>query len=160
MFSQWLLQIIALVPGDSPVLIVVVAAGLVFLGGHYLMRARERSSIVVPRRATSAEDSPEARARVALRRSPVPVLVTDADSSVPPVAGYVITRSTDGVVIELEEEGQVDPGTHLRVRPIAASEMIPWVLIVVERRDKQKSCWHLECSYVRTPPYSIRMLFG
>lgn len=162
MFSQLLLQIDATWPTASPVVLTVLIAGLVFFGGHYLMRLRHHHAAPpTPRRDDfTREDAIEERVNAAARQSPMPVLVTDAKNAVEPVPGYVISRSTNGLVIELDEEGQVDAGTFLNVRPTHADELVPWVLVEVRHCRTLKSTWQLDCRYVRTPPYSIRMLFG
>jgi hypothetical protein len=158
MLSQLLRQLDALLPENTPVLLVALAACLGCLAVHYLLRLRERRLSVAA--APQVKNASEDRAAGTLRRSPVPVLVTDAAAVEAPVPGYVVNRSTDGMVVEMEEEGQVDPGTQLKVRPTGADQMVPWVLVEVNRRQKLKSCWQLDCRYVRTPPYSVRMLFG
>jgi len=150
-------------PGASQLAIAVLITGFLFLCGQilwWLCDRRKGLANLRSNRPVLAGDAPEERAAAALRHSPVAVLVTNAAASVPPVAGFVIDRSTEGVIVELEDDGQVDPGTQLKVRPTGADSLVPWVLVEVARRQGQKSCWQLDCRYVRTPPYSVRMLFG
>jgi hypothetical protein len=150
-----------------PAAMVGACAALVFLGGHFLIRRRGRRAVLarLARHGSQSyilqeHNSVEDRFKRAQRRAPVPILVSDAQATVEPVAGYVINRSTEGLWLELEEEGQVDPGTQLSVRPAQADETIPWVAVQVKKCQKAESCWHLECEYVRMPTYSVRMLFG
>lgn len=94
------------------------------------------------------------------RGAPVAVLVADAEATVEPVRGWVVERSLEGFCVELQEEGEVDPGTVLSIRVAGSSPMLPWVRVQVSRRQKVNGSWQLDCRYLRTPPWSIRMLFG
>jgi hypothetical protein len=95
------------------------------------------------------------------RRGPsVAVLISDADAIVEPVRGWVVNRSTDGLRLELTEEGDVDPGTILSVKAVESSRAIPWIQVKVIHQRRIRTGWELECDYLRIPPWSIRMIFG
>jgi hypothetical protein len=156
----------ALTVGPSAIglAIVVACAGLVFLG-RVLVRRRAAVSLM-PADSSSAIEHPvgsgpvESRFTRSQRRAPVPILVSDVEVTVEPVTGWVINRNVEGLTLELEEEGQVDPGTVLSVRPKEGDVSLPWVQVEVTRGKAVKGGWHLACRYVKTPPYNIRMLFG
>ena len=164
MFSQLLLSIDSTLGSiASPLLLTGLCAGLVFFSGQYLMRRRERRRSERPSAtaiAVTEEERIESRLARSVRRAPVAVLVTDVAAEVPPVAGYVVNRSPNGLCLELEEEGEVAPGTALNVRPTLSGDSVPWVLVRVKQVNKNGSCWQLDCEYDRVPPYSVRMLFG
>jgi hypothetical protein len=161
MFSQLLLQIDAAWPVATSVMIILLTAGLVFFGGHFLARRCHRQEEPTSRKSSSIllNQTPTPRPEVP-RQVSIPVRVTDACCTVEPVPGYVTSRTAEGVVVEMLEEGQLVAGTKLNVRPTHADASFPWVLVEVGCCRKQGSCWVLECRYVRTPPYSLRMQFG
>ena len=99
--------------------------------------------------------------RVAPRRrgNPIAVLVSDAEAAVEPVRGWVMDRSAGGLGLELEEEGEVDVGTILSVRP-AEGSYVPWVKVEVRSCRRIKSAWRLGCQYLRPPSADIQMRFG
>jgi hypothetical protein len=91
--------------------------------------------------------------------NPIAILVSDADAEVEPVRGWVLDRSVGGLGLELEEEGQVDVGTLLSVRP-AEGSYVPWVKVEVRTCRKIGSAWRLGCKYLRSPVADIQMRFG
>jgi hypothetical protein len=142
-------------------------AALVFLGGHFLTCRRSRRAALLyraermrPSRFLKQESTMVRRFQRSLRRAPVAVLVSDAAATVAPVRGWVIHRPAEGLVLELEKHGQVDAETVLNVRPAGADEHVPWVPVQVKECQAEARCWHLDCRYVRVPPYSVRVLFG
>jgi len=148
-----------------PVVAIGLGVTLALLSSHGMIRWPWTRRAAAPSRDSREHllnngNDMEQRFAAALRRAPVPVRVTDGEADVEPVNGWVINRSTEGVTLELDEEGEVDPGTLLNIRPAQSGEGIPWVLVQVHGRRIVERCWHLECQYVRMPPYSIRMLFG
>jgi hypothetical protein len=161
MIAHLLSDIAVLGPNASSLVGVAVGAGLFCLGR--LVKRRRGGS--VPSKKEELASAPPVTTRSsrflrALRRPPVAVLVTDAEREVEPVAGWVIDRSTTGLRLELAEEGQIDPGTVLCVRPRTACEAVPWVNVEVTHRQAIKGGWQLACEFARVPPYSIRVLFG
>ncbi len=157
MLSQLLLQIeFSLGVNAFSILLCVVGLSVAFLSGRYLLRRPAApQSAALPRAL-----DPAAQGSTVIRRRVVPVQVTDADGTVEPLPGYVIDRNTEGLTLELEEEGQLEAGTQVKVRPAEADVTVPWVLIEVQKCRKLRSSWRLKCKYVRVPPYTVRMLFG
>jgi len=165
MLSQYLIAADTLQqPWLWPLALCLACAGLVGLSSHFLTRRSRRRPepvLPVPSPARPLEESdPDLRFVAGLRQAPVAVLVSDAAARVEPVWGWVVQRCTAGVRLELEEEGQVDPQTVLSIRPTDAAPEVPWVQVEVRRCRARQDVWHLDCRYVRTPPYSVRMLFG
>src|SRR5262249_59657642 len=56
----------------------------------------------------------------------VDVLLSDANGEVEPVQGLVIDRSLTGLGLEVWEDGEVEPGTVISVRPKRASAATTW----------------------------------
>jgi PilZ domain-containing protein len=100
--------------------------------------------------------------RTAPRRkgNPVDVLLSDAKVEVRPVRGVVLDRSVSGLALELEEEGEVDTGTIISVRPKSALDSTAWVRVIVRRREKTKLGWILGCEFVKPPDGSALIQFG
>src|SRR5262249_1200401 len=93
------------------------------------------------------------------RGNPVAVRVSDGDARVEPVRAWVVDRSAGGLGLELEEEGEVDLGTVLSVRPTDAPD-VPWVKIEVRNRLKHGTTWRLGCRFLRPPAWNVLMRFG
>ena len=51
-------------------------------------------------------------------------------------------------------------GTILSVRPDEAAKGVPWIQIEVKRCTKDDKAWRVGCRFVRTPPWSILLMFG
>lgn len=100
--------------------------------------------------------------RTAPRRkgNPVDVLLSDAKVEVAPVHGVILDRSVTGLALELEEEGEVEPGTIISVRPKSAMDSTAWVRVIVRRREKTKLGWILGCEFVKPPDGSALIQFG
>lgn len=78
-----------------------------------------------------------------------------------PNIGSVLDRSMGGMRIALYHE--VDAGTVLAIRPVHADEMVPWVDIEVrscKASTEMPGQFEVGCQYVKSPPYSIQLLFG
>jgi hypothetical protein len=54
----------------------------------------------------------------------------------------------------------IKPGTVLSVRPTSAEDIVPWVDLEVCVCRPADECFELGCRFVKTPPYSILLLFG
>jgi hypothetical protein len=78
-----------------------------------------------------------------------------------PGIGKVLDRSMGGVRLALFHEAEV--GVVLSIRPVHAENMVPWVDVEVRScKVSQEIPGHFEvgCQYVKSPPYSIQLLFG
>jgi|SRR5208283_1400486 len=98
--------------------------------------------------------------RGALRRggNPVPVLITDANGEAEPLNAWVIDRSTGGLCLSVHEA--IATGTVLSVRTSNAPQTVPWIQVEVKNCRPVGSDWELGCKFVRTPPWSVLLLFG
>jgi len=143
----------------------VLAAGIVFFVGWLIVgqrRARRKMPTVV-RESTEVDPfvqaSPRDR-RSALRRggNPVAILISDAEARAKPSSGWVIDRSTGGLCLSVSEP--VVEGTILSVRTSNAPETIPWVQLEVKNCRAVGGEYELGCQFVRTPPWSVLLLFG
>jgi hypothetical protein len=91
----------------------------------------------------------------------VAVHIAPLDQKDDPSIGSVLDRSMGGVRLALFNE--VEAGTVLAIRPIHADEMVPWVEIEVRSCKLSKEMvgqFEVGCQYVKSPPYSIQLLFG
>jgi hypothetical protein len=142
-----------------------VVAPVVFAAGWALI-IRRRSTLPPKVADPSTNGNPGTRGtgpdrRLVPRRigNPVPVLVSDREALVTPVRGWVVDRSPRGIGLELEEEGAVDVGTILTVRPLDLAPT-PWVLIEVRNRQQMGGIWRLGCLFVKPPAWDVLMKFG
>jgi hypothetical protein len=98
--------------------------------------------------------------RVAHRRpgNLVAVRVTDAERQTPPVDGWVADRSVGGLCLRLD--APVGVGSLVNVRPRNAAPVIPWTPVQVKSCRQERDGWEVGCQFVRTPPWSVLILFG
>jgi hypothetical protein len=98
--------------------------------------------------------------RGALRRggNPVAILISDAEARADPTNGYVVDRSTGGLCLSVSNA--IPEGTVLSVRTTNAPNTVPWVQIEVKNCRPVGSEYELGCRFVRTPPWSVMLLFG
>jgi hypothetical protein len=98
--------------------------------------------------------------RVALRRggNPVAILISDAEAHAEPHPGWVVDRSTGGLCLSVPDA--VAEGTVLSVRTTNAPTTVPWVQIEVKNCRLVGKEYELGCRFVRTPPWSVMLLFG
>jgi hypothetical protein len=146
----------------------LVATGLAFAVGFAVLNRRTGRA---NRAATPGPAQPPANAdpfvqgsnserRSALRRvgNLVAISVTDADGQSSPVDGWVADRSVGGLCLRLD--APVGVGTLLKVRPRDASSVIPWTQVEVKSCRQEGSGWEIGCQFLRTPPWSVLLLFG
>lgn len=98
--------------------------------------------------------------RQAVRRSgnPVEVQVVDPGTKAPLTNGWVLDRSTGGLSLQLFDS--LAPNTVVSVRPTKAPDLMPWVEVEVRSCRPQNGGWEIGCKYLRTPPWSVQLLFG
>jgi hypothetical protein len=102
-----------------------------------------------------------AEKRVAFRRQGNPVEVTvatDNDEKTELTRGWVVDRSSGGLCLSLFQELEV--GTVVNVRPRRADPVPPWVRVEVRKCRHLPDGWEVGCQFVRTPPWSVLLLFG
>lgn len=103
-------------------------------------------------------DTPSERRR-ALRRkgSTVEVDVHPLDQPTSNMIARVLDRSLGGLRLEMGRSLAI--GTVLRARPRNAPKETPSVDLEVRFCTKSGSEFHIGCSYVRVPVWSVQMLF-
>lgn len=146
----------------------LLATALVLVIGSLLFRRRKvayGAPPVVSRRGLSPDNDPfihgsATERRQALRRvgNPVSVLVTNFEQTRPRFTGWVADRSTGGLCLSVPE--RVEPRTVLSVRTSNAPESVPWTQVEVRNCRQVEGGWELGCQFVRTPPWSVLLLFG
>src|SRR5262245_13523250 len=102
-------------------------------------------------------DTQERREAPRTRRQ-VRVQITDADAKDPPVIAWVTDCSLGGLCLSVKE--QTNPGTVLSVRPASAPPGVPWVQVRVKSQRSFEGNWELGCQFVRTPSYSVVLMFS
>ena len=75
-----------------------------------------------------------------------------------PVKGVVLNRSVGGLGILVGDAYPV--GTTMCVRPLAASEMTPWVEVGVRTCRKRGGDWEVGVQFQKLPPYATMVQFG
>lgn len=97
--------------------------------------------------------------RGSLRRSGKSVKVAVADAKLDAVEpAWVADRSTGGLGLYMERT--MEPGIMLYVRPWEGLDSIPWVQVTVRSCQAEEDGWKVGCQFVKTPPWSILLLFG
>jgi hypothetical protein len=147
-----------------PLIIGMVAGMLCLFMGSCIGRARKRT--VAPAPAPAAPDhDPFVHGsltdhRKSLRRSGnfVEILYADPQNRDVTRRALVLDRSIGGLRLAAEEE--MAPDSRLVVLPVHASELVPWVEIDVRTCRRVEDCWELGCQFVKTPQWSILLLFG
>jgi PilZ domain len=75
-----------------------------------------------------------------------------------PALASLMDRSLGGLCLETHEA--VPVGTVIAVRPAHADEIVPWVEVEVCVCRPNDNSFEVGCRFVKTPPYSILLLFG
>ena len=75
-----------------------------------------------------------------------------------PLSGVVVDRSVGGLCLHVSDE--IAPGTTLSVIPLNAPAIAPWVDIEVKTCRKIRDTYELGCQFVKTPNWSILLMFG
>ncbi|MCI0684824.1 MAG: hypothetical protein L0Y71_22230 [Gemmataceae bacterium] len=88
----------------------------------------------------------------------VQVLYARPDNKESPRRALVLDRSMGGLRLATDEE--VAAGTRLVVLPVNAPELTPWTEIEVRDSSLVEDCWELRCQFLKTPQWSILLLFG
>jgi hypothetical protein len=143
-------------------------AGLLFCGLMlYLGRSWLRAHHLGPPRPKDMPPQPDpfvygsaTEKRTSLRRSgkAIKVLISDAEAVATPVEGWVMDRSMGGLGLTVRKE--IKEETILSVRSVDAPSNTPWVQVEVKRSIPKDGGWELGCQYVRTPSWSVLLLFG
>ncbi len=159
MFDRWIAELQSTV---SPWWLIpvagVAAAALILLFGSVLSRRGRPPQAAAAPDPYAVPKTPDRRVSHRREGSAVTVDITDEQRQGAPVRGWVVDRSVGGLCIEVTEPYEV--GAVLNIRPSTASAVIPWTAVEVRSCRQDGDRWQLGCQYVRTPPYSILLLFG
>jgi hypothetical protein len=90
--------------------------------------------------------------------NPKDVLYAMPENKDQPKHGLVIDRSTGGLCLYTFEEFQ--QGTRFIVLPAHAPEMTPWVELEVRHCKHTGDGYEIGCQFVKTPPWSVLLMFG
>src|SRR5205807_67771 len=72
--------------------------------------------------------------------------------------GWVLDRSVGGLCLDLS--AAFPEGTRLSLFPTQAPGMTPWTEVEVRSCRQKKDGYEVGCQFVKTPPWSILLLFG
>jgi hypothetical protein len=143
-----------------------IVAGLGVVGAlHYLIR--ERPPLVPPSKGPKKQDVLDpfeqglaTEQRKSLRRdgNPVEVLIVNPANDATPAKGFVLDRCVGG--LGLFAEGPAEVEKPLSVRPTHAPSITPWVEVIVKSCRQSDGGYEIGCQFVRTPPWSILLMFG
>lgn len=103
-------------------------------------------------------DSSERRSTIRREGRPVPVLLSDLRAQAPPLAGFVVDRSTGGLRIAATEHYPI--GAILTIRSTSAPAELPWVQVQVRSCDRVGDHYQMGCSFLEQPPWNVLLLFG
>jgi hypothetical protein len=149
------------------VFIGVTSAGLTLLLGFLLAGRRRRSALPEPGEEVPAPDPfvfgslTEKRTSPRRRGNPVKVLLTDADATWEPKEVWVLDRSMGGLCLRVETGAAPAVGTVLSVRAASAPKGVPWTQVEVKScRQEGNGSWELGCRFLKTPSWSVLLLFG
>jgi hypothetical protein len=88
----------------------------------------------------------------------VAVLISNAQATTDPFPGLVIDRSVGG--LRLAVDRSLPKNVILSVRATNAPENVAWAQVEVKNSVPHGTNWELGCEFVRTPPWSVLLLFG
>jgi hypothetical protein len=151
-YAQW----IAVGAGVVVFLVVLLVNWLI--SGRRKNRAKQVAAVSEERDPFVHGGSSERRSALRRGGNPVAILISDAETRAKPSPGWVIDRSTGGLCLSVSEP--VVEGTILSVRTSNAPETIPWVQLEVKNCRLVGREYELGCQFVRTPPWSVLLLFG
>ncbi len=90
--------------------------------------------------------------------NPTEIYIAHPDAKDRPARAWVIDRSIGGLCIHASTEYL--PSSVLTVLPVNAPEMTPWVDIEVRTCRQVKDVHELGCQFVKTPNWSVLLMFG
>ena len=106
----------------------------------------------------TAGSTTEQRKSFRRQGNPTGVRIALPDQKNQPSEGWVLDRSMGGICIQASQP--YAPGTQLAVLPVNAPTMTPWVDIEVKTCRELKGGFELGCQFVKTPNWSVLLMFG
>jgi hypothetical protein len=143
----------------------IMSAGLVAVVSVLIRRKRNTCPLPPLEKDNTPKPDPfdygsasERRAAVRRGGKPTKVYISYADSPDELFLGWVVDRSMTGLGLLVSQE--VEEESLLMVRTVHAPKESPWVQVTVMRCTPHEENWELGCQFVRTPPYSVLLLFN
>jgi hypothetical protein len=140
------------------------SAGAILFLGRLILRGRGRLGPPMPGTTHFQRDpffygsASEKRSSVRRTGKLIKVLITDAKAQSKPIEGWVIDRSMGGLCVAIPDK--VPETTILSLRTVDAPREVPWVQVEVRRCESRGDRYEIGCQFVRTPSWSILLLFG
>jgi hypothetical protein len=123
---------------------------------------RDSKPLVPPVIFESEEDDDAAMQdrRTSPRRkgNPVPIIITNANSSIDSYQGWVLDRSAGGLRILVDQAAAI--GTVLAVRPAKSHGSFPWIQVRVRNCQPERSSWSIGVQFVQKPAWGELQAFG
>ena len=149
-----------------PLLIGMVAGMFGLFVGSCIGRVRKQTAAPAPAPAPAAAvldpflygSLTEQRKSLRRRGNVIEILWARPENRNLTQRALVLDRSMGG--LRLATEAAIAPATRLFVLPVHASEQTPWIEIDVRTCVKVDDSWELGCQFVKTPQWSILLLFG
>jgi hypothetical protein len=146
-------------------LLMGMAVGLGAVTVSKLVFGRKKESEPAPEPKQRVEFDPftqgsptEQRKSFRRQGNPIEVYVALQGEKERPLRGWVLDRSMGGVCLQVAAE--LDAGVQLAVLPVNAPTTTPWVDIEVRSCRAVHDRFELGCRFVKTPAWSILLLFG
>ncbi len=98
-----------------------------------------------------------AERRIASRRGGNPRDLLIDTNLAEPLQGWILNRSVGGLSVCCSQAVAV--GSVIKVKPVG-SVTAPWVEVEIKSCLPVGDQWQLGCAFLRTPPYSVLVLFG
>jgi hypothetical protein len=157
----------------------VACGGLVFAAGRFLLNSLLRNArrrVYKPAEVPSSEpsirwqtpledndpfnqgNSPGRRDFLRREGNSVEVQITDLDMVGAIQKGWVVDRSLGGLCLYVLEP--LKEGTVINIRPANTASITPWTQVEIRTCTQEEGQWKLGCQFVRTPPYSVLLMFG
>ncbi len=151
------------VPLIGPVNEWVLAVGVggaalgIFLAAS-LLRRKTGPKAPLPADPFALSATLEQRGAHRRKGNPIGIQISDAEAKGEPLHGIVLNRSAGGLGLEVDRPLEVD--TIVSIRVVNAPVTVPWIQVHVRSCRQETNGWFIGCQFVKTPPWSIMLLFG
>jgi len=141
------------------------SAGLALLVGKVVFRGQAKPLLPIPATKDTKSEadpfdsgSPDEKRQAFRRGNRLTKVFISAAAVVEPFKGWVVDRSVHGLGLLLDKP--VPAGAILKVRPAEAPSDTPEVEVRVRWCRAKDGQWELGCAFVRSPAWSVLLLFG